>query len=71
MENDIALYATTYVAFRVAIIAAFAYLFYRILRRKTLVVTARAQSSPADRDGDCLVLNAVRPQLPSNKAQEN
>jgi hypothetical protein len=52
MENDIALYATTYVAFRVAIVAAFAYVFYRILRRKALGVTARAQSSPADRIAD-------------------
>lgn len=47
MENDIVLYATTYVAFRVAIVATFAYVFYRILRRKTVAVLVpnREQSS--------------------------
>jgi len=36
LENDIILYATSYVALRATVIAGFAYVFYRILRRNSL-----------------------------------
>jgi hypothetical protein len=59
MEIDIALYATSYVALRMAILAAIAYAFYRILRRKSSPV-AIIETNPADTDSENFVRNDRR-----------
>ena len=46
MENEIVIYATSYVIFRLAILASFGYVFYRILRaRRAPVGVHGARSS--------------------------
>jgi hypothetical protein len=76
MEIDIALYATSYVALRMAILAAIAYAFYRILRRKSSPVAimyafyrilrrksspvAIIETNPADTDSENFVRNDRR-----------
>ena len=44
MENDIVMYAVSYVGFRLAILAAFAYGFYLVLRPKPAL--ARSEAMP-------------------------
>ena len=56
MENDIALYATSYVAIRVAILAAIAYVFYRILRRGSSSA-AVIETCPAEAKREITVRN--------------
>lgn len=42
MENDIVMYAASYAGFRLAILAAFGYAFYRVLRPKRALATVEA-----------------------------
>ncbi|MGB5440474.1 MAG: hypothetical protein WBN57_08385 [Gammaproteobacteria bacterium] len=48
MENDIALVATGYVLSRIGILAAFGYLFYRVLKREPKRVRVKSQSNFAN-----------------------
>ena len=47
MENDIALMASGYVLARIGVLAAFAYLIYRVLRPQPKQARVRSQSSYA------------------------
>ena len=48
MENDIVFYTTTYLFTRLAVVAAFAYAFYRVLRPSPVAVRSdRARSGSA------------------------
>lgn len=48
MENDIALVAAGYVLSRIGILAAFGYLFYRVLKREPKRVRVKSQSNFAN-----------------------
>jgi len=49
MENDIVFYTTTYLFTRLAIVAAFAYAFYRVLRPSPIAVRSDRSGAGSQR----------------------
>jgi len=49
MDNDIVFYTTTYLFTRLAVVAAFAYAFYRILRPSPIAVRGNHEHTGATR----------------------
>ncbi len=46
MENELVFYTTTYLFTRLALVAAFAYAFYRVLRPSTIAARSDRVASP-------------------------